>query len=77
MRTGAPARALAEPNHRIGNAPSLQALGLGRGQLAVVADAVVARPYVNPRPATRDTILEILEAWQGWPQPALPGRGRA
>ena len=31
MRTGAPARALAEPNHRIGNAPSLQALGLGRG----------------------------------------------
>lgn len=72
LGTDDPAAALAGLNATLENPPSLRALGLQREDLAVAADAVVARPYRNPRPVTREAVLTILEtAWHGAAAPPV------
>lgn len=64
--TDDPARALSELNRSLDNAPSLESLGLEYGDLGPAADAVLARPYRNPRPVVREAVLAILDAaWRG------------
>jgi maleylacetate reductase len=66
LTTDDPARALAALNVTLGNSRSLRSLGLRREDLVGAADAAVARPYLNPRPVTRDAVLGILDAaWHG------------
>lgn len=61
-----PAQALAGLNLTLKTPASLEALGLRYRDLALAADAVVGRPYDNPRPVTRESVLRILEdAWRG------------
>jgi maleylacetate reductase len=56
-----PARALFDLGRVLGIPPSLAALGLRRRDLDAAADAVIAKPYSNPRPVTRDDLIGILE----------------
>lgn len=66
LATDDPVDALHRLNVTLRNPRSLRALGLDREDLAAAADAVVARPYRNPRSVTRDAVLAILEtAWHG------------
>ncbi|GIM95463.1 maleylacetate reductase [Paractinoplanes toevensis] len=49
------------------NAPgSLCELGMSFADIGEIADAVVATPYANPRPVTRDIVASLLRAaWEG------------
>jgi maleylacetate reductase len=77
LRCSDPARALADLTLTLETAPSLEALGLRHADLSAVADVVIARPYLNPRPVTRAAILEILEnAWRGEPRRTRSHRRR-
>lgn len=71
LRTGTPqppgthrppdsACALAALVSDLGIPPSLAALGLREQDLPTAADAVLAKPYANPRPVTRDGLLAVL-----------------
>ncbi|MEV6904962.1 maleylacetate reductase [Amycolatopsis sp. NPDC051372] len=55
---------------------SLRELGFDFDDLGEVADQVTASPYPNPKPLTRDGILELLtQAWYG-ARPAVGTHGR-
>ncbi|MEU7815317.1 maleylacetate reductase [Pseudonocardia sp. NPDC049154] len=61
-----PARALYELNRMLELPSSLAELGVARADLSAAADAVLARPYINPRQADRDAVLGLLQnAWAG------------
>jgi maleylacetate reductase len=50
----------------IGVPDSLRALGVARSDLAGIAEQVLASPYANPRPVTREGLDEVLlAAWAG------------
>ncbi len=50
----------------LGAPMALRDLGVGRNDLARIADLAVKNPYANPREMTRDGILALLEtAWAG------------
>ena len=47
---------------KVGTQKSLREFGLSQGDLERAADQAVKTPYYNPRPVTRDGILELLRA---------------
>jgi maleylacetate reductase len=51
---------------RLGGQGNLRDLGMREDDIARIADLVAAASFVNPRPATRDDIAELLrKAWAG------------
>ena len=63
-----PARQLWDLAGRLGAPRSLRELGMAEHDIPRVADLVVADPYANPRPVTRDGIAALLRrAWTGEP----------
>jgi maleylacetate reductase len=56
-----PPRALADLGRALGIPPSLAALGLRHTDLDAAANAVIGKPYYNPRPVTRDDLVGILD----------------
>lgn len=61
-----PARALGELGRALGVPGSLAELGLCEDDLALVVDRVLAEPYPNPAPPTRDGLTRLLRrAWAG------------
>lgn len=55
-----PAQALADLARELGIPPSLADLGLRGSDLDAAADAILAKPYANPRPVTREDLLALL-----------------
>jgi maleylacetate reductase len=61
-----PAGPLWELAGRLGAPRSLAALGMRESDIDLVADQVMAAPYANPRPVTRDALVALLhDAWSG------------
>jgi maleylacetate reductase len=51
---------------RLGAPRSLAELGMARSDIERIADVVVADPYANPRPVSRDDVVRLLTAaWHG------------
>jgi maleylacetate reductase len=51
---------------KAGSYRSLKEFGLTESDLEKAADLAVKNPYDNPRPVTRDGVLEMLRAaWRG------------
>ncbi|MEI4278199.1 maleylacetate reductase [Klenkia terrae] len=66
-----PARALWDLAGELGAPRSLAELGMAEADVDVVADQVLASPYANPRPVTRDGVTALLHrAWAGEPPTA-------
>ncbi|SSC24738.1 Alcohol dehydrogenase, iron-type/glycerol dehydrogenase GldA [Klenkia terrae] len=55
-----PARALWDLAGELGAPRSLAELGMAEADVDVVADQVLASPYANPRPVTRDGVTALL-----------------
>ena len=55
------AAALADRARDLGAPTSLAALGMPRDGLPRVVDAVLAQPYANPAPVTRESLTALLE----------------
>jgi maleylacetate reductase len=71
-----PARELWELEARLGAPRSLRELGMAQADIPRIVDQVVANPYANPRPVTREGLTALLEdAWAG--RPPEPLRERA
>lgn len=61
-----PAQYLQGLARRLGAPRSLAELGMKEPDIDLVADLVVAKPYANPRPVTRDDVITLLRAaWKG------------
>jgi maleylacetate reductase len=61
-----PAGPLWELAGRLGAPRSLASLGMRESDIDLVADQVLAAPYANPRPVTRDALVALLhDAWSG------------
>jgi maleylacetate reductase len=68
LGTDDPARELWELAGRLGAPRSLRELGMAESDIPRIADLAVANPYANPRPVTRDGVVELLTcAWRGDP----------
>jgi maleylacetate reductase len=68
-----PACELWDLARRLGAPQSLQELGMAEDDIPRIAALVVARPYANPRPVTREAVEAILRAcWSGTPPPSHP-----
>ncbi|GII64866.1 maleylacetate reductase [Sphaerisporangium krabiense] len=66
LGAGDAAAGLAALTARLGVPTSLRELGVAEGDLARVADEVLADPYANPRPVTRPDLVALLRAaWTG------------
>ena len=66
LNASSAARGLFDLSASLGAPQGLKALGMPREGLAKAADLAVQNPYYNPRPLTREGILELLEnAWEG------------
>ncbi|MCB1502047.1 MAG: maleylacetate reductase [Bauldia sp.] len=62
LRTQDAPGALYDLMKTVGRIHSLAAMGLGLADLEQAADLAVENPYHNPRPVTRDGVLEMLAA---------------
>jgi maleylacetate reductase len=68
LGTDDPARELWELAGRLDAPRSLRELGMAESDIPRIADLAVANPYANPRPVTRDGVVELLTcAWRGDP----------
>ena len=68
LRAGNPARALWDLAGQLGAPRSLASLGMAQADITRIADQVVASPYANPVPVTRDGVVRLLQAaWAGEP----------
>ena len=56
------AKALAARARDLGAPTSLAALGMPADGLARVVEQVLAAPYANPAPVTRESLTALLEA---------------
>jgi maleylacetate reductase len=72
-----PARALGDLAGELGAPRSLADLGMAEADIARIAEQVVASPYANPVPVTRDGVVRLLRAaWAGEPPAPLHIGGR-
>lgn len=62
LDTTTPARALADLAGLLGAPQSLAELGVTAADLPAVVDEVLAHPYANPRPVTREALDQLLPA---------------
>lgn len=62
LGVGSPALGLAELAARLGVPTSLAQLGVRERDLPGVLDEVLARPYANPRPVSRESLERLLRA---------------
>lgn len=67
---GAPAGAIYDLARRLGLPTSLQAIGVGRGDLERIADLATETAVVNPRAVTREGVLELLQQAHAGMRPA-------
>ena len=68
LGTDDPAHGLWELAGRLGAPRSLRELGMAESDIPRIANLAVANPYANPRPVTRDGVVELLTcAWRGDP----------
>ena len=66
LGSGTAARGLYDLAKSLGAPIALKSLGMPEDGLETVADMAVRNPYFNPRPLTRQGILELLaNAWEG------------